>query len=124
VRIVCSTSYFFPTTPDTVCPQGEPREVQAAYEAFENGYMIWRADTSDIYALINSGEAHRVKDRWQGETVSFPEPEPPGLYQPMRGFGRAWVDNPTVRTAIGWAVTLEEGYMTYQWSSDYVRVCT
>lgn len=120
VRIVCSATYFFPTTPDTVCPQGESREVQAAYEEFENGYMIWRADMSDIYALVDTGEAYHIKDRWQGEMISFPEPEPPGLYQPMRGFGRAWVDNPAVRTAIGWAVTFEEGYtMTYQWSSDY-----
>jgi hypothetical protein len=31
-----------------------------------------------------------------------------------------WVDDPALRKAIGWAVTLEQGYtMNYQLSSDF-----
>jgi hypothetical protein len=121
VRIVCTTPYFFPTTPDTACPQGEARGVQAAFEVFEHGYMIWRGDTSEIYVLFSdTGEVRRMRDNWHGETITFPDPAPQGLYQPARGFGRVWVDNPDVRTKIGWAVTLEQGYtMSYQYSSDY-----
>jgi hypothetical protein len=121
VRIVCPYAYFFPTTPDTACPQTDVMEVQAAFEAFENGYMIWRGDTSEIYVLMRgSGEARRVRDNWHGEMITFPDPAPVGLYQPARGFGRVWVDNPAIRLEIGWAVTLEQGYtMNYQMSSDY-----
>ena len=120
VRIVCNYVYFFPTGPEVACPQTDVGEVQAAYEVFENGYMIWRGDTSDIYVLLNTGDVRVVKDRWQGEMITFPDPPPAGLYQPTRGFGRVWVDDPALRRAIGWAVTLEQGYtMNYQLSSDY-----
>ncbi len=120
VLIVCPFPYFFPTTPQTACPEGEAVEVQASFDMFENGYMIWRADTSDIYVLSNDGQVRVVKDRWLGEMITFPDPPPAGMFQPMRGFGRVWVDNPAIRAAIGWSVSFEQGYtMTYQWSSDY-----
>jgi hypothetical protein len=120
VRIVCNFTYFFPSTPDMACPQTDVGEVQAAYEVFENGYMLWRGDTSDIYVLLNTSEVRVIKDRWQGEIITFPDQPPAGLYQPMRGFGRVWVDDPALRKAIGWAVTLEQGYtMNYQLSSDF-----
>jgi hypothetical protein len=120
VRIVCNFTYFFPSTPDMACPQTDVGEVQAAYEVFENGYMLWRGDTSDIYVLLNTGVVRVIKDRWQGEIITFPDQPPAGLYQPMRGFGRVWVDDPALRKAIGWAVTLEQGYtMNYQLSSDF-----
>jgi hypothetical protein len=120
VRIVCNFTYFFPSTPEMACPQTDVGEVQAAFEIFENGYMLWRGDNSDIYVLLNTGEVRVIKDRWQGEIITFPEQPPAGLYQPMRGFGRVWVDDPALRMEIGWAVTLEQGYtMNYQLSSDF-----
>ncbi len=120
--IICPYTYFFggPYEGET-CPKEPARTVQAAFEAFENGVMLWRGDTGEIIVLYN--DTHLVehyRDTWQGEEVRVPETPPDGLYQPVRGFGRLWVDNPQVRARIGWATTLEQGYtMTYQASGDF-----
>jgi hypothetical protein len=35
---------------------------------------------------------------------------PPGRYQPMRGFGKLWRGNTSVRERIGWATAPEQGF--------------
>lgn len=126
VDVICPYSYFFgPTTDPQTCPEGPATDVQAAFQRFERGYMIWRADTSDIYVLYDSGLVNRYKDSWQGEVLQFPEVAPEGTYRPDRGFGKVWIDNPQVRSGLGWALTFEEGYvMHYQRSGDvkYARL--
>jgi hypothetical protein len=121
VLVVCPYTYFFSAAPDAGCPQGDPVTVQAAFQAFEGGYMIWRGDNSEILALYNSGRVERYRDSWRGETVIWNQPPPsPEVYQPVRGFGRVWVDNPALREGLGWALTLEQGYtMSTQQSSSY-----
>jgi hypothetical protein len=45
--------------------------------------------------------------------VSDPDIDPPPrLYQPVRGFGLLWREEPGVRERLGWAVDREEGYQT------------
>lgn len=126
VDVICPYSYFFgPTAEPLTCPEGPATDVQAAFQRFERGYMIWRADTSDIYVLYDSGLVNRYKDSWQGEVLQFPEVAPEGTYRPDRGFGKVWIDNPQVRSGLGWALTFEEGYvMHYQRSGDmkYARL--
>jgi hypothetical protein len=39
---------------------------------------------------------------------------PPGLYQPIRGFGKLWRTHPEVRDRLGWATAPEQGFYT-QW---------
>jgi hypothetical protein len=121
VLVVCPYTYFFSAAPDAGCPQGDPVTVQAAFQGFEGGYMIWRGDNSEILALYNSGRVERYRDSWRGETVIWNQPPPsPEVYQPVRGFGRVWVDNPALREGLGWALTLEQGYtMSTQQSSSY-----
>ncbi|MBI5961482.1 MAG: hypothetical protein HY866_22270 [Chloroflexi bacterium] len=116
VQVICPFVYFFGDPGAGVpCPLDEGGTVQAAYQAFEGGVMIWRADTSDIYVLFNSGSVSRFKDTWTDENISVPETPPAGLYQPVRGFGKVWVSDQYVRNALGWATTLEQGYtMQYQ----------
>ena len=120
--IICPYTYFFNGSyEDEICPSEPARTVQAAFEAFENGVMLWRGDTGELYVMYN--DTHLVehyRDTWQGEEVRVPETPPQNLYQPVRGFGRLWVDNPQVRARLGWATTLEQGYtMTYQSSGDF-----
>lgn len=121
VRIICPYTYFFgaPASGET-CPLGPAATVQAAFQKFEHGFMLWRADTGEILVLYNTGRVERYKDSWQGETITYPETPPSGLVQPIRGFGKVWVENAPVRQALGWAVSLEQGYtMQYQSSGDF-----
>ncbi len=122
IRIICPFTYFFGDADNVAaCPQDAANTVQAGFQQFEHGYMMWRADTSEILVLYSEGGyVSRFRDTWQGETLTYPEPVPPGLYEPIRGFGTVWVENPQVRSTLGWAVALEQGYnMTYQRSGDY-----
>lgn len=127
VGVICPYVYFFDTRGQTLtCPLEAGTTVQAAYQEFEHGVMIWRADTSDIYVLyLETGLVNRYRDTWHGEEVPYGETPPPGLYKPDRGFGRVWVDNPQVRAGLGWATSLEQGYtMLHQRSGDlkYARL--
>ena len=89
-----------------------PTEVATAFQPFEGGAMIWREDTRRIYALFNDGSWAAFDDTWTPE-----EPDrnpnivpPPGLFQPIRGFGKVWRNNPQVRAALGWALREEVGH--------------
>ena len=93
------------------CPTETEKAVWAAEELFQNGSMFWRQDQKYIYVLYNAGN-------WQGydDTWTSAEPEwdaltvpPAGYYQPKRGFGKVWRDQPGVRTVLGWATTEERG---------------
>jgi hypothetical protein len=46
---------------------------------------------------------------------------PPGRYQPIRGFGMVWREQPGVRDRLGWAVEPETGYETAIQRTSYVR---
>ncbi len=127
VGVICPYVYFFDTRSQTLtCPLEAATTVQAAYQEFERGAMIWRADTSDIYVLYHeTGLVNRYRDTWHGEPIVYDETPPLGMYKPDRGFGRVWVDNPQVRAGLGWATGFERGYTTlYQRSGDlkYARL--
>jgi len=127
VDVICPYVYFFDTRGETLtCPLEAAMTVQAAYQEYEHGAMIWRADTSEIYVLYyNTGLVNRYRDTWQGEPIEYDETPPPGMVKPDRGFGRVWVDNPQVRAGLGWATSLEQGYtMFHQRSGDlkYARL--
>jgi len=122
VDVICPYVYFFDTRGQVLsCPAEAARTVQAAYQEFERGFMIWRADTSDIYVFFrDTGLVNRFRDTWLGEWVDYPEEPPVGRYKPDRGFGRVWVDNPQVRTGLGWATNFERGYTAWvQRSGDF-----
>jgi hypothetical protein len=104
------------------CPSGPAETIFMAQQTFERGTMFWWS-IGDIYALssdVVSGQTNtywQMQDRWQ-EGMADDDPSmtnPPGLLQPIRGFGLAWRTNAQVRNAIGWALANEDGYSgTYQ----------
>lgn len=86
---------------------------QAAFQAFERGYMIWRGDTSGVWVLFN--DAWQARYFPQSEYENLPDnpitsPEPVGLFKPVNGFGRVWGNFAEVREALGWAIAPEQGY--------------
>ncbi len=113
VRVNCPYTYFFGVPdPPQGCPRGPAARVAAAFQPFQNGYMIWRGDTGQIFALSRGGSVSYYRDTWvEGETIPFDEPPPsPGLIQPQRGFGKVWAENQSLREMLGWAVAPEQGY--------------
>jgi hypothetical protein len=98
----------------TPCPQvSNTRVTKAALQRFQKGWMIWTADTRQIYVLIDSdpastglaGAVEIYTETWQeGETNNDPSlVPPPGQIQPSRGFGKVWRETSGLRDRIGFA---------------------
>jgi len=94
------------------CPTAAEVSVWSAEESFEGGYMFWRDDTDTIYVFYNNGTWQSFTDTWTaGEQEWDSSIVPPyGLFQPKRGFGKVWRNNPSVRSTLGWATTEERGF--------------
>jgi photosystem II stability/assembly factor-like uncharacterized protein len=82
----------------------------AAVQSFENGAMVWREDRGWIYVLTDVGKWSRHDDSWM---TGQPEPDlqpPPGLYAPVRGFGKLWQEQlGGSESPLGWATAPEKG---------------
>ncbi len=80
-----------------------------AAQPFERGWMYWRGDTRQIYALAANGQYWQLADSWnEGMPADDPAFSPPaGLVQPVRGFGLAWRSTSPLRDALGWATAPE-----------------
>jgi LysM repeat protein len=94
-------------------------QLQAAGEDFEGGRMLWYSalpGSSDsrgtIYVIYNDGSWETFPDPWvSGQPESDPSiVAPAGRYQPVRGFGKVWRENPTVRAQLGWAYEPEAAF--------------
>jgi hypothetical protein len=122
VQVRCPYTYFF-SPPWTSCPASAATQVQAAYQPFENGFMVWRGDVRRIYVMLNSPiEFTVVEDTWrEGETITLPGNPPAGLYAPTRGFGKAWLQVQSYSGgSLGWATAPEQSYTaSIQASSDF-----
>jgi hypothetical protein len=100
--------------PETGCADNPIETINAVYQRFEHGFMLWlELDSSinypRIWVFYDNGLAHDVPDWWDGN--SYPvETAPNGLLSPERGFGYLWYDNPEMQTALGWATTAEQNY--------------
>ncbi len=94
------------------CPTAaETRIVQAAGQPFEHGALFWNGDAHLIYLLDSSTTAwFRYTDTWNdGDPAGGSETPPAGFYEPVRGFGKIWREQPNVRTRLGWATAPESG---------------
>lgn len=103
------------------CPdpnQIEPLAGLFAEQLFENGQLFWSAEAEIFIAVLGT-------DR--GQWLLFPEnvadweegdpdlscnlgPPPPGLVQPIRGFGALWCADESLRQTLGWATDTERGF--------------
>jgi hypothetical protein len=104
----------FNTNPDIAaqigCPLSAAQNLPAASQTFEQGTMIWL--NGEVLVL------NHVSDTWQRFDDTFlqgvdpeisTETAPAGLFTPIRGFLKVWSSNPSVRTALGWGLTAEQG---------------
>jgi hypothetical protein len=87
--------------------------ISAVYQTFQNGYMIWRGDTHEIYVLYSDGVLETYQDTWvDGEVVTITDSPPASLLAPTRGFGKVWATHSGVRLKLGWATVAEASYST------------
>jgi hypothetical protein len=125
--LTCPHPWFFSGAPDT-CPVAPARVSAGAEQRFENGYMLWEAAERRIYVLYDSGSPRWdvVTDTWQeGEEICQIEPVPAGRVHPVRGFGKAWCNQPGLRDRLGWALDEEVGgYQTAVQSTAFDRYNT
>jgi len=89
-----------------------PKETPGAIQTFDNGVMIWRGDTQQIYVIYKDRTWQVFSDTFkEGQAESDPSINVPGgKLQPIRGFGKIWRDNPGMRDKLGWATAKESGY--------------
>lgn len=113
-----------PTATPTITPTPDPfpetivGSIYVAEQRFEGGWMFWLQPNSQIWVLTANEDGQNVWSVYDdtfvdGEAESDPQILPPeGRFQPIRGFGKLWRENPEVRLATGWAMGAELGHTT------------
>jgi hypothetical protein len=116
VPIGCPDEWFFPDPP-AGCPLA-PHVTTAVAQHFEHGKLLWLQASGEerpfdeIYALYDDNVSphwQTMVDDWEPDMPET-DPEivpPPGLFQPVRGFGKVWRERPGVRERLGWATDEE-----------------
>jgi hypothetical protein len=93
----------------------QPINVPGSIQIFENGLMIWRGDSKDIYALSRQETFLTFRDTWTSRSnpLSCEAHPPRDFFQPAHGFGKVWCDNSELRNDLGFARTAEEQNYTF-----------
>jgi hypothetical protein len=93
-------------------------QIQVAEQVFEHGRMMWIQPRSQIWVMIDDGNGEGKWTVYQ-DTYEDGEPEsdptltiPAGRFEPLRGFGKLWRENPSVQDGLGWGTTPEFGYVS------------
>ena len=110
VQVNCQLTFFFGQADG--CPTRNVFDASATYQAFENGYMVWRADTNEIYVhYSDSSAAYFLEASYAGfEDAVLEEMPPLDRFAPESGFGKVWANAPGVREKLGWALAPEQSY--------------
>jgi predicted Ser/Thr protein kinase len=99
------------------CPlYANPKAIQDAEQAFDNGHMFWRSDNDYAYVVYQQGARSGTYQAFSG-MWSEGDPEyscsaspPPGKVQPKRGFGAVWCTLGGAGAPIGWGLGEEVGF--------------
>ena len=124
ITITSAGDIYDPVEQSTIIIQvAEPTIIEnspgATFQSFERGFMIWRADTLDIYVFLDFGRLGASGGRISVFPHSAYSTLPPNPYRtiplgrvsPQLGFGQVWGSTPAVREALGWAIRPEQGYL-------------
>jgi hypothetical protein len=100
-----------PLTPTTPPSGTSTVTTNAAYQLFENGFLLWRQDTGridlftkDYVAGYNLNQYATLPDN------PFTVLPPAGRLSPINGFGRVWGNFVDTRNALGWGLGNEQGF--------------
>jgi hypothetical protein len=119
----CSYDWFTAVAPVGSCPSDFAVAVEAAYQPFEHGAMIWRVDKGYIVLPFDPSSGQQ-----QGAIMFATDPltiyrdtsadytPPSGLYAPVSGFGEIWrgdhveQEGSSLLNLLGWGLAPEVGY--------------
>ncbi len=86
--------------------------IQGAQQLFQNGMMIWREDTGEIWVMTHDETMLHVYEDTYIEGEPDPTATPPStFFVPVRGFGKVWAEMGGENSALGWA-TAPEGQIS------------
>lgn len=125
VTVPCEYEWAFSFDyPGNTCPI-EPLISAAAFQPFEDGFMVWTEELDQILYSTWDGFANgEVTDTFDAanDPISFPSIQPPaGYLQPEYGFGKLWRDDDSVRQMLGWAVAQPSNFTTIRQSEPGSR---
>jgi hypothetical protein len=88
---------------------GPERLLHLGEQSFQGGAMLARADSNEIVVLVRAtGRWSSYANGWRpGEVLGPVGARPPGTLEPLRGFGKVWREQPSVKLQLGWAVYQE-----------------
>jgi hypothetical protein len=80
--------------------------VQLGEQAYQGGAMLLRNDTHQVLVLVRSTSRWLgFASTWRpGEVLPPAAGRPPGTWEPLRGFGKVWREQPAVKSQLGWPV--------------------
>lgn len=116
----CTEQFFF-QTPDALymfsgggalngiafnlCPSTGVGSSKAIIQVFEQGYMLYRADTNTVYVLSNNAFAVSLPNEYvEGEPLNYPDTPPNRLLAPEGVWGKAWIEHYDITQFLGWAM--------------------
>lgn len=125
ILLTCPDVWFFSPSP-AICPAAPALVSAGAEQPFEHGVMLWSQAQDLIYVLYDDASYPKwsvFQDEWdEGEPIDDPSIiPPPGYYQPVRGFGLVWREQPGVWDRLGWATEPESAYETAVQYTSYAR---
>lgn len=85
----------------------------AAYQPFQGGFLLWRADTGLIDEFHSNGYiagGYSLDQYAHLSDTPIPDVPPAGLYKPVMGIGKVWTHFLATRDALGWATAPEQSY--------------
>ncbi|MCC6801633.1 MAG: LysM peptidoglycan-binding domain-containing protein [Anaerolineae bacterium] len=107
-----------PSGPSTVT-------TSAAYQLFENGFLLWRADSGRIIIFTKDYVAeYSVTDYGPLPNNPITQTPPTARVSPINGFGKVWGNYAEARNALGWGLAPEQGYQaTFKYNAATYATC-
>jgi hypothetical protein len=120
-RIYSGQQLYVPNRSSATTPSPDNiiswRTTPATFQWYERGFMIWRADVSDIWVYARPVASVKYRNRLYvhpaseyGALNSDTPPAPAGYIQPILGFGKIWNNLNDYRETLGWAIQSEVAY--------------
>ncbi|GAB4509684.1 MAG: hypothetical protein OHK0046_05130 [Anaerolineae bacterium] len=106
-----------------IFPTPTVNDIIVAEQLFERGRLFYIQPNDTIWLMRYGGDGFdQTQGTWSIESDTWeegmpeidPELTPPSdnLFQPERGFGKLWRENPDIQEALGWALEPEQGHVT------------
>ncbi len=82
--------------------------ILGAQQLFQNGMMIWREDTREIWVILNDSSQLQIFEDTYVDGEADPSASAPNtFFVPKRGFGKIWTELGSEDSPLGWGTAPE-----------------